>query len=54
MHNIMNKRLILKIKEYNKNLTHTNLKDHRHFDEINLNDFKKSIFLLGNYLLPEN
>ena len=28
------------IQEYNKNLTHTNLKDHRHFDEINLNDFR--------------
>ena len=27
------------IQEYNKNLTHTNLKDHRHFDEINLNHF---------------
>ena len=26
--------------EYNNNLTHTDLKDHRYFDEINLNDFR--------------
>ena len=27
------------LQEYNNNLTHTDLKDHRHFDEINLNHF---------------
>mgnify|MGYP003325462832 CR=1 FL=1 len=28
------------IQKINKNITHTELKDHRHFDEINLNDFR--------------
>ena len=28
------------LQDMNKNLTHTELKDHRHFDEINLNDFR--------------
>ena len=29
------------IQELNNNLTHTKLKDHRNFDELNLNDFPK-------------
>ena len=29
------------LQDMNKNLTHTELKDHRHFDEINLNDFRE-------------
>ena len=28
------------LQDMNKNLTHTELKDHRHFDELNLNDFR--------------